>query len=149
MCCCVVVCSGDSLAVCHVVTCGGGGGGVGLGVVECVVASLYVVVTVWWYATSQHLVVVVVWVCQNSVVGAAEYGQSARVRSVGVSDVRTQGSKMRLKLVCFTLATGTGVVFVFRRVGVMARDQNRVGRSVRLIRDREILGRSQIRWYWL
>ena len=52
--------------------------------------------------------------CQNSVVGAAEYGQSAGVRRVGVSDVRTQGSKTRLKLVCFALATGTGVVFVFR-----------------------------------
>ena len=36
-------------------------------------------------------------------------------------------------------------VFVFRGVGVMARDWDRVGRSVRLIRDREILGRSQIR----
>ena len=83
------------------------------------------------------------------VVGAAEYGQSAGVWSVGVSDVQMQGSKTRLKLVCFALATGTRVVFVFREVGVTARDQNRVGRSVRLIRDREILGRSQIRWYWL
>ena len=62
-----------------------------------------------------------------------------------MSDVRTQGSKTRLKLVCFALATGTGVVFVFRGVGVTARIQNRVGRSVRLIRDREILERSQMR----
>ena len=56
-----------------------------------------------------------------------------------MSDIRTQGSKTRLKLVCFALATGTRVVFVFRGVGVTARDQDRVGRSVRLIRDREIL----------
>ena len=67
-------------------------------------------------------------------VGAAEYRQSARVQSVRVSDVRMQGSKTQLKLMCFALATGTGVVFVFWRVGVMARDQNRVGRSVRLIK---------------
>ena len=70
--------------------------------------------------------------CQNSVVGAAGYGQGAGVRSVGVSGVRTQGSKTRLKLVCFALATGTGVVFVFWRVGVTARDRNEVGRSVDL-----------------
>ena len=61
--------------------------------------------------------------CQNLVVGAAEYGQSAGGWSVGVSDVRMQGSKTWLKLVCFALATGTGVVFVFRRVGVTARDR--------------------------
>ena len=70
--------------------------------------------------------------CQNSVVRTAEYGQSVGVRSVGVSDVQTQGSKTQLKLMCFALATGTGVVFVFRRVGVTARDRNRVGRSVDL-----------------
>ena len=52
---------------------------------------------------------------------------------------------MRLKLVCFALATGTRVCLCISGVGVMARDQDRVGRSVRLIRDREILGRSQIR----
>ena len=80
--------------------------------------------------------------CQNSVVGAAEYGQSAGVRSVGVSDIWTQGSKTQLKLVCFALATGTGVVFVFRGVGVTARDRNRVGRLVRLIRDRDIRKKS-------
>ena len=51
--------------------------------------------------------------CQNSVVGAAEYGQSAGVRSVRVSDVRTQGSKTQLKLVCFALATGTGMSLYF------------------------------------
>ena len=67
--------------------------------------------------------------------------QGSEGRSVG----RTQGSKMWLKLVCFALATRTRVVFVFRGVGVTARDWNRVRRSVRLIRDREILGRSQIR----
>ena len=59
-----------------------------------------------------------------------------------MSDVWTQGSKTRLKLVCFALATGTGVVFVFRGIRVMARDWNRVGRSVRLIRDREIRKKS-------
>ena len=51
--------------------------------------------------------------CQNSVVGAVEYGQSAGVRSVRVSDVQTQGSKTRLKLVCFALATGTGMSLYF------------------------------------
>ena len=52
--------------------------------------------------------------CQNSMVGAVEYGQSARVRSVGVLDVRMQGSKTRLKLMCFALATRTGVSLYFR-----------------------------------
>ena len=52
--------------------------------------------------------------CQNLVVRAAEYGQSAGVWSVGVSDVRTQGSKTQLKLVCFALATGTGMSLYFR-----------------------------------
>ena len=51
--------------------------------------------------------------CQNSVVGAAEYGQSAGVQSVGVSDVWMQGSKTWLKLVCFALATGTGMSLYF------------------------------------
>ena len=46
-------------------------------------------------------------------VGAAGYGQSAGVWSVGVSDVRTQGSKTRLKLVCFALATGTSMSLYF------------------------------------
>ena len=46
-------------------------------------------------------------------VGAAGYGQSAGVRSVGVSDVQTQGSKTQLKLVCFALATGTGMSLYF------------------------------------
>ena len=79
------------------------------------------------------------------VVGAAEYRQSAGVWRVGVSDIWMQGSKTRLKLVCFALATGTGVCLCISGVGVTARDRDRVGRSVRLIRDREILGRSQIR----
>ena len=65
-------------------------------------------------------------------VRAVEYGQSVGVQSVGVSDIRTQGSKTWLKLMCFTLATGTRVVFVFQRVEVTARDWNRVGRSVDL-----------------
>ena len=51
-----------------------------------------------------------------------------------MSDVQMQGSKTRLKLVCFALATGTGVVFVFQRVGVMARGRDKVGRLVRLIK---------------
>ena len=76
--------------------------------------------------------------CRSCVVWAECWGSECW--SVGVSDVQTQGSKTWLKLVCFALATGTGVVFVFQRVGVTARDRNRVGRSVRLIRDREILG---------
>ena len=38
------------------------------------------------------------WTCQNSVVGAAEYRQSVGVQSVGVLDVRMQGSKTQLKL---------------------------------------------------
>ena len=52
--------------------------------------------------------------CQNSMVGAAEYGQSVGARSVGVSDVRMQGSKTRLKHMCFALTTGTGVSLYFR-----------------------------------
>ena len=83
--------------------------------------------------------------CQNSVSELQGTGRVPGFGVVGVSDVRTQGSKTRLKLVCFALATGTGVVFVFWGVGVTARDRDRVGRLVRLIRDREILGRSQIR----
>ena len=60
-----------------------------------------------------------------------------------MSDVRMQGSKTQLKLTCFALATGTGVVFVFRRVRVMARGRNRVRRSVRLIkRKRDIRMKS-------
>ena len=51
--------------------------------------------------------------CQNLIVRAAEYGQSAGVWSVGVWDVRTQGSKTRLKLMCFALAAGTGVSLYF------------------------------------
>ena len=51
--------------------------------------------------------------CQNSVVGAVEYGQSAGVRSVRVSDVWMQGSKTRLKLMCFALATRTGMSLYF------------------------------------
>ena len=55
-------------------------------------------------------------------VGAAEYGQSARVRSVGVSDVQTQGSKTWLKLMCFALAARSGVSLYFggseQRLGV-------------------------------
>ena len=54
------------------------------------------------------------WVCVSKLgVGAAGYGQSAGVQSVGVSDVRTQGSKTQLKLVCFALATGTGMSLYF------------------------------------
>ena len=52
--------------------------------------------------------------CQNSVVRAAEYGQSARVQSVRVSDIQMQGSKTRLKLMSFALAAGTGVSLYFR-----------------------------------
>ena len=52
--------------------------------------------------------------CQNSMVGAVEYGQSVRVRNVRVSDVWMQGSKMRLKLMCFALVAGTGVSLYFR-----------------------------------
>ena len=55
----------------------------------------------------------VVVVSQNLMVGAAEYGQSARVRSIGVSDVQTQGSKMRLKLMCFALTARTRVSLYF------------------------------------
>ena len=51
--------------------------------------------------------------CQNSVVGAAEYGQSAGVWSVRVLDVRMQGSKTWLKLMCFALITGTGMSLYF------------------------------------
>ena len=46
-------------------------------------------------------------------VRAAEYGQSVGVWSVGVSDVWAQGSKTWLKLMCFTLAAGTGVSLYF------------------------------------
>ena len=44
-------------------------------------------------------------------VGAAEYGQSVGVWSVGVLDVQTQGSKTWLKLICFAL---TAVSLYFR-----------------------------------
>ena len=53
-------------------------------------------------------------ICQNSIVGAVGYGQSARVWSVGVLDVWMQGSKMQLKLMCFALAARTGVSLYFR-----------------------------------
>ena len=46
-------------------------------------------------------------------VGAAEYGQSVGVRSVGVSDIQTQWSKTQLKLMCFALATRTRVSLYF------------------------------------
>ena len=67
--------------------------------------------TVTYYTRSPKIYICL---CQNSVVGAVEYGQSAGVQSVGVSDVWTQGSKTWLKLMCFTLATGTGMSLYFR-----------------------------------
>ena len=51
--------------------------------------------------------------CQNSMSELWGTGRVLGFGVVGVSDVRTQGSKTRLKLVCFALATGTGMSLYF------------------------------------
>ena len=65
-----------------------------------------------------------------------------------VSECRTygrRGQRHGLNLCVSPLLLEPGLSLYFGGVGVTARDRDRVRRSVRLIRDREILGRSQIR----
>ena len=69
--------------------------------------------------------------CQNLIVRAVGYRQRVGVQSVGVSDVWAQGSKTWLKLMCFTLAAGTGVSLDFVGLELRSRNWSRVGRLIR------------------